>query len=209
MDESTLRDRLRTEWRSLRSLVWRSSDYSLCCHQCSCGRIFPGKSKDKKRFVELLVRAAPETAGLISLPLLFNSKLPDEVNLANLEAHLSKFQPSQIITTSDVDLPENQTLNLCPGLPIKQVRSNSYACLLYEEVRSSYMHEYDAGNRTNPWAMSIKDNQPASYVNIVNANRRIHFHIEWLALIAKRCASYANELQFLPQSDPAEWWLGD
>lgn len=169
--------------------------------------LHPGKGKDKVRFVELLTDASPSDCGLISVPLLI-SHLRRKQSVAEadvLEARFSPYPLSQVVSTRDVDVPEKDILPFIPNYPLKDIRACSYAVLLYQEIRSSYAHQYDPGERADAWPMTLLRNEPASYVNVIGEPRRVHFHIEWIAKIAIRAAEYAD-VKLPPFPDPAEWW---
>ena len=172
---------------------------------------WPGQKLDRVRFVELLVGMATSlpSPAFISVPLLIQD-LRDKL-LSNeadsLARALMPFGTALVITGSDVDKNESELLLICPTIPVNLLRKNSYACLLYEDVRSSYAHEYRPGERADSWPMTMKANQCVSYVNKIT-ERRIHFHVEWLALLAIELAKVLDELDTkLPLPVPEQWWI--
>lgn len=180
--------------------------------------VWPGRGIDQKRFVELLVRIGPSTISLtsISVPLLSDhlTATGDHANSAVLKEALLSFSPTRIVTGLDVDKVEAEVLTLCPSLDLKIIRRHSYACLLYEEVRSSYAHEYRPGDRADSWAMTQYAGQAVSYVNrllrpqIPETGRFIHFHIEWLRQMAINLAVSIDALTTtIPRSFPTAWWI--
>jgi len=173
---------------------------------------------DRKRFVELLVRFGSSTTTLttISVPLLVQhlTAAGDHANSAVLMKALLSFSPTRIVSGPEVDRAEAEILTLCPSLERKTIRGHSYACLLYEEVRSSYAHEYRPGSRADSWAMTQYAGQAVSYVNrllepgIPETNRFIHFHSEWLTQMATDLAASIDALaSTIPRSVPAAWWI--
>lgn len=175
--------------------------------------VWPGKNTDRARFVQVLVDFSPAEchATKLSIPLLIGrlnqSSLQTEA--VSLQKQFLCFDPSRILTGEEVDQTEEAILSLCPSLPTKMLRQFSYASLLYEEVRSAYVHEYSAGDRADSWAMTSKDNASISYVNwVTDPNRHIHFHIEWLARMAIEVArAIESSQQAIPRSAPNAWWV--
>jgi hypothetical protein len=173
--------------------------------------VWPDRGLDRVRFVELLIKMTPSSPSpaTISVPLLVQhlrtESLTAEAN--TLVRALMPFGSSLVITGSDVDKSEFELLSICPAIPVGLLRKNSYACLLYEDVRSSYAHEYRPGGRADSWPMTMLQGQCVSYVNKVT-ERRVHFHIEWLARIAVELAECIDALDAtLPLVRPATWWI--
>lgn len=180
--------------------------------------IWPGRGIDRKRFVELLVRLGASTtiSRSISVPLLVQhlAVTGDQANAAALTKALLAFSPTRIVTGPEVDRAEAEVLALCPSLDLKAIREHSYACLLYEEVRCSYAHEYRPGNRADSWAMTQYIGQAVSYVNRLlepgtpRTGRFIHFHIEWLSQMAVNLAGSVDNLaSTIPRPVSAAWWI--
>lgn len=180
--------------------------------------VWPGDRIDRKRFVELLVRIASLSASTtsISVPLLVQhlAATGDHANSTTLARALLSFSPTRVVAGPEVDRGEIEVLTLCPSLDIKTVRRHSYACLLYEDVRSAYAHEYRPGSRADSWAMTEYEGQPVSYVNRLlkpgtpETGRFIHFHIEWLRHVAVDLASNVDALATtIPRSHPGVWWI--
>lgn len=180
--------------------------------------VWPGRGIDRRRFVELLVRIGSSTAvrTSISVPLLIQhlSAIGDHANSAVLTKALLSFSSTRIVAGPEVDRAESDVLTLCPSLDLKTIRGHSYACLLYEEIRSSYAHEYRPGSRADSWAMTQYIGQAVSYVNRLlkpetpKTERLIHFHIEWLRQMAIDLAMSIDILASeIPRSVPASWWI--
>lgn len=180
--------------------------------------VWPGRGIDRRRFIELLVRFGTSTTTLtsISVPLLVQHLVAggDHANSAVLTKAWLSFSPTRIVSGREVDRTEAELLLLCPLLDRKTIRGHSYACLLYEEVRSSYAHEYRAGSRADSWAMTQYAGEPVSYVNrlvkpgIPETHRFIHFHSEWLTRMATDLAESVDALaSTIPRSFPAAWWI--
>ncbi|WP_143752167.1 hypothetical protein [Marinobacter profundi] len=212
----------RTEWMATKSNIalklaqgdcgagYAESVIILCSAiSAVAAELWPGKRKDRARFIELIVHSTPSSGRLVSVPLLLEilkgEGRTQEIQLLNDQ--LGRFQETRVLTSEDIDLKEEEVFASVPNLSLKAVRSCSYANLLYDEIRSSYVHQYDPGNRANPWPMSSRKTSPASYVNVLNRPREIHFHVEWLANIAHQAAVFADGLPSVPLTDPDSWWI--
>ncbi len=171
----------------------------------------PRDSIDKARFVELLKDSASPSimSTHISVPLLIDRLYLDSraSEVAVLRQYLP--EPFTILTGTNVDKSEVELRTLCPSLPIKDIRSCSYANILYEEVRSGYMHKYKPSDRAESWPITAKQDQAVSYVNVIKGPyRRIHFHIEWVAKLAMTVAESADCIESaIPLKRPLYWWI--
>ena len=174
---------------------------------------WPGTGIDKKRFVEIIKDYCD--AGLnssrVSIPLLVGYLRDSGKTLEadTLRRKFMDFQKSRVLTGDDIDRPEAEILSVCPGLSHKELRRFAYPSILYEEVRSSFVHEYRAGGKADSWQMSYKQDIGVSYVNWINdPDRHIHFPVEWMGKVAESIAEVAdrNASRF-PLSPPAAWWL--
>lgn len=175
--------------------------------------VWPGRKIDHVRFVELLVKmtSSSPSPALISVPLLVQNLQAKSllVEAETLARALMPFGETRVITGLEVDKNELELLSICPAIPVDLLRKNSYACLLYEDVRSSYAHEYRPGERTDSWPMTRLSDQCVSYVN-KPTRRCVHFHIEWLARLAIELAARLDELDaMLPLPNPKQWWIRD
>ena len=180
--------------------------------------VWPGSKFDRKRFIELLVRLEPSRnyAMTISVPLLVRHlELTSSKASAQLltNAFLA-FSQTRVVTGIDVDKIEGEIVSICPVLSPELIRKFSYACLLYEEVRSPYAHQYKPGARADSWPMTMSEDQRVSYVNRLRAagipetERLIHFHIAWLTKLAIDVASDIDvHSATLPRQVPAVWWI--
>jgi len=186
--------------------------------------VWPGSNIDRARFVELLVRfeSSPRVSMNISVPLLVQhletASSKDSKDSNDCAALLTKeflpFSSTRVVTGPEVDKTESELVLICPVLTPKTVRKFSYACLLYEQVRSSYAHEYQPGAKADSWPMTMCQGQSVSYVNrllgagIPETARLIHFHIEWLTKLAVDLAGSIDETcATLPHQEPSSWWI--
>lgn len=176
--------------------------------------IWPGKYKDKNRFVELLIQYSDESLGAkrISVPLLIQA-LRDLEYKEEGKCLSDQFMPecsSQVITGPDVDKGENEITSICPNIPIKLLRQNCCAHILYTEVRSGYVHQYMLGKRSDSWAMASQRRRvEISYVNRADrADRLIHYNINWLVSVIRSVVKVTGDhIPSLVNSEFENWWL--
>jgi len=174
--------------------------------------VWPGRRHDKARFVELLKDFAPVEFNVtrISIPLLV-AHLRDKGLYRESEIIRKAFLdylPSQVLTGDDVDKSETDILALCNALDIKDLRINSYASLLYGEIRSDYAHEYRTGQLSDPWPMT-REETSISYVNwACKPDKHIHFHVPWMSKLVLSVAGAIDAIgEGLPRPKPKNWWL--
>jgi hypothetical protein len=177
---------------------------------------WPGSGRDKKRFVEALVKHArishPE---FISVPLLISGAGHQQQHAlrSTFIAPLEHGIPSTILSGNEVDKPEQDIFSVCLGLGLHKIRRYSYANLLYEEIRCGYSHEYDPGEKARSWSVGARvADTPTTYVNMLSdcdqRTRLIHFHIEWIAdVVTEIACSLDKQAQMLPLSEPEKWWI--
>jgi hypothetical protein len=180
--------------------------------------VWPGRGIDRVRFIELLVRFAPDASvpTRISIPLLVRdlSLAGSDVSAKQLGNEFLNFGETRVVIGSETDKPESEVLAISPTVPLKLVRQFSYACLLYQDVRSAYAHEYQPGARADSWPMTMSRSEAVSYVNrLVGPGeaatvRLIHFHIAWWAELAIGIAkSIDAQSRAVPRSPPLNWWI--
>lgn len=177
---------------------------------------WPGPSKDKARFVELLVRLGKfrNLCATVSIPLLVQEleALGRGPEATALRRATSLPDSARILVGPDVDRSESDVLAVCPSIDLQFVRAYSYAALLYQEIRSSYAHEYRPGTSANSAPMTADLGEAVSYSNqlreptFTRLDRSIHFHVPWLRELARDLADSVDATS-LPQSDPIVWWI--
>jgi hypothetical protein len=194
---------------------------------------WPGKKKDRKRFIELLVRHgnAPPSAARISAPLLCadlrrTGKVAEAVVLEGLRPRaLGRANNGTILTEADVDMEEAEVRSACPALAVTDIRSFSYGSLVYGELRCAFVHEYQFGERATSRPMT---DRPAgvSYSNsieFISADlpakvrhgqresrswREIVFHYKWLEALTRSCVTSLDAIESrLPLAGPPCWWI--
>lgn len=178
-------------------------------------RTWTGKSKDRKRFNEILVCFCPNNLYLtrISIPLLIQDLNKKNSPLAtSLSEAFDSYCPTRIITGNEVDKGEAEILKVVPDLTIKEIRGYSYANLLYQEVRSGLVHEYRPTEKASIYPMA-KASEDISYVNTLNQDsgttcRKICFEYDWLEKVVEALRDSLDLVwQNAPRSDPSDWWI--
>lgn len=178
--------------------------------------VWPGSGMDKARFVELLVRFGEnrDLCSTVSVPLLVQEleALNRNSEATVLRRAASLPDSARIVVGPEVDRSESEVLAACPSLDPVFVRTFSYAVLLYQEIRSSYAHEYQPGPSADSAPMTATADQAVSYVNYIReptytrSDRVIHFHMSWLRELARDLAD-ALDATILPQPTPSLWWI--
>lgn len=178
--------------------------------------IWPGRGIDQRRFVETLVRFGniPEGPSTISAPLLYAS-LKNSKEKETIRKTFLNFPYGRILLGSDVDQSESKIQAVCPTLPLKDLRSFSYANLLYKLIRSPYTHEYSPDENACPFPMTIDKSAGISYVNRLlslqpNSGYRhlICFHLPWLADLVVSIGQQVDTIApYLPLPTSRRWWL--
>ncbi len=177
--------------------------------------LWDGRGIDRARFIEMLVQfgAHSSECKTVSIPLLVQELNNSSRNSDALKIQRAFSLPSsaRVLTGPDVDKSERDVLSVCPQLDLKEVRSFSYASILYSEIRSSYAHEYRPGERADSWPMTMLANQRVSYINRMTVSmemrRLVHIHVEWFAQLAIELASAVDQLaNTLPLPRPQAWW---
>ena len=164
--------------------------------------VWPGKGKDRRRFVEVWARYSDSSlhANRISLPLLADElwtyRLSEECNaVETLRPELLRLG-AQVVTGDDIDVSEADVLRACPTLDARRIRCNSYGALYYRQVRSSVVHEYQFGARAVTWPMTTRK-AGVSYANYAipgagsmttRSERHIHYGLPWLSEIVRSIA---------------------
>ena len=117
---------------------------------------------------------------------------------------------TQVITGNDVDKTIDELKVAYPSIDVTTLKKNSYACVLYEEIRSGYVHEYKPGKRSDSWAMSgVRQNGSISYINRLDKpDRLIYFNVLWLGDLVKEIVDALSKSDPLPTFNTySSWWL--
>lgn len=176
--------------------------------------VWPGNGIDRVRFVQLLKDFAPShlSATRISIPLLVGYLRTSGRNTESetIRQVLLNEEPSLILTGDDIDKPEIEIREMFPALNLGKLREQSYANLLYREVRSAYAHEYRPGDRAVSWPMTQRKGVAISYFNWADKpDRHIHFHRDWISKVALAVAQAVDAAASdgLPRNKPKQWWV--
>lgn len=183
--------------------------------------LWPGEGSDRARFVELWIRYADPKlrADYVSIPLLRRFLLRTQRlrDVAVLEEARSQMfglgHGTRVLRGVDVDLSETEVTALDTTITRAELRRYAYPSVFYKHVRSNLVHEYKLSeDAATHFATRLEAN--VSYVNrhdpdsLELSRRLIHFHIKWLAdvarSIARNTAQWIQNFQVLPRPDP--WW---
>ncbi|KKL14557.1 hypothetical protein LCGC14_2514450, partial [marine sediment metagenome] len=141
---------------------------------------WPSRRKDKKRFVELLVRHSPEDfhTSWVSIPALISKGIISEE-----ETLYRNGNSTRIFCGEEIDLCFNKACVQYPNIKSKQLRKHCYASLIYEWLRCGYAHEYCLqGNATHVPA-SRKEARVSYIGRLTGENcktkRMLSFHIDY------------------------------
>ncbi len=173
---------------------------------------WPGRSIDKKRYLQLLAQYAPATK-MISTPRLCaflssQKKHDQEMRIRNQYPNIPN--DGRIVLGPEIDHNEDEILRI-QGLDIdlSDLRECSYAAILYRDLRTSYTHEYKIGDHTDCIRMTSSTEPCVSYTNMLGkSTRQIHFPLRLIADITKQCAISVDQLNgTLPRERPETWWI--
>lgn len=175
---------------------------------------WPGRNQDRKRFVELLVKYTGVSLNCqkVSAPLLVGAvRSSGDIPLAErIKSDLLPLSDTRVITGNDVDKTIDELKMAYPSIDVKTLKKNSYACVLYEEVRSGYVHEYRPGGRSDSLAMgTARQNSSISYINRLDKiDRLIYFNVSWLANLIGEIVDALSKSDPLPKFNTYKlWWL--
>ncbi|MFA6051347.1 MAG: hypothetical protein WC762_02025 [Methylobacter sp.] len=175
--------------------------------------VWPGRNQDRNRFVELLVKYTDASFNCqkVSVPLLVGAvRNNGDIQLADkIKRDLMLFSDARVITGDDVDKTIDELKAAYPSIDLTILKKNSYACVLYEEIRSGYVHEYRPGERSDSWAMTAGQSS-ISYINRVDKpDRLIYFNVEWLAKLIGEVVDTLSKFESMPVFNAySPWWLG-
>jgi len=176
--------------------------------------IWPGKYQDRKRFVELLIKYTdiPLNCEKVSIPLLVGAiRNSGDIQLADkIKKDLIPFCDTRVLTGDDIDKTLDELKSNYPAIDTKTLKKNSYANILYEEIRSGYVHEYRPGERSDSWDMSgLRQNSSISYINRLDkTDRLIYFNVSWLTKIIEEIVENLLKTSSLPVfNNYNSWWL--
>jgi len=169
---------------------------------------------DRRRFIELLVRFAPDRALVtrVSIPVLCEELLMSGQTLELTAISKQVLEPSSLVVVGeDIDQSEELVLSTVGSIETAFLRKFSYASVLYTEVRSGYVHECHPSERATSQPMTHKTDVAVSYSNLLieiedRVRRQIHFHLEWLGETALEIARRLDEYH-VGFVRPEKWWV--
>jgi len=179
--------------------------------------LWPGEGKDRLRFVEIWATYSPPDLkpNLISVPRLLSSlekegqhDLVKKVRSTHPQAFPPYKLDTLVVTSEDVDKPEDELVALVPELDTWQLRKFSYGDVFYRNVRSGYTHLYRPKEYARDYSMA-DETKSVRYVNVNNlAYRPIYFPIAWVAdLVESVLTRVTTSGSKQPLPDPQSWWV--
>jgi hypothetical protein len=184
----------------------------ICCALSAvAAKVWPGKGIDRARFTELLVRycdVQPQPT-TISIPALIR-KLAGKQEQAEVRRYFWQVQPCAVVNAASVDQDESAVRAKVPGLSLRDVRAASYAAILYEDLRSGLVHEYDLQSNLMDWSFSPRQELIYQYRN---SEHSLFMPMDYLPSVARSAATAAFDAwekrsawkQELPR--PTRWWI--
>lgn len=165
---------------------------------------WPGTGIDKRRFVELLVRHAPEDsrASWVSVPALINAGFVAESDTP----YGPPGESTRIFCDHEIDLAFDDAKAKYSHVPTRQLRRHSYACLIYEWLRCGYAHEYCPHENITHVPASRRKAR-ISYIGRGTPRglkRMASFHLDYLMELAQH---HVSTLPTTPSPAPNPWWL--
>jgi hypothetical protein len=191
----------------------------LCCALGALAtKLWPGLRIDRQRFTQLLIDFSPTQFNLklISTPVLA-WQLRDQGDTStsiNLATHFFPGHPTEDLQPALVDQEDTVVFAAFPHLDRKSIRRASYASVIYSDLRSGLVHEYDFSGPITSMALSDKISRP-SYLNITyedgQTRRLLHLPFEFiltvLSAVAESLLSYWENASEYEKSRPPSWWV--
>lgn len=222
---------------------------------------------DKKRFVQFLIEyssALHPPVDTISVDLLIrqllNGSRPDEANILIKQffhseyAYFSKSPPhyydnspqdiqyapgtlSKIYHPHEIDASEEKILELAPALQRREIRKCSYANIIYSDLRSGLVHEYEPTGNVAEFGWNRSGDRLAYINNLImpseedvkafanqykieiqeardslsQTQRRLYFPYEYirdaLTGAANSLFAYWRNTSELSRTEPTNWWM--
>lgn len=237
----------------------------LCCAiSALAATVWPGKGIDRKRYIQLLIEFTPPKFDVQKISVIhLVSSLQDKAQLdaANILisarfkselAYLSKSpmtygyldgEPlyagtlSPIFDPAEVDLDEVEAFELIPKFEKSEIRRSSYASIIYSELRSGLVHEYELFPNLASRGWPGKEDQ-LCYINFLKlpkedavsdvakrcgiseeqarnalsrTERRLYFPYSFIRNLIKETAEsvfvYWESAEEFTKPKPASWWI--
>ena len=206
--KSFLKDRVRLVRELMNSgpnVAYADLCLILCAALSACAALrWPGKKIDRKRFIELLVlHSNPDhNAGWISVPALISNGLLQE----SVTPYGKPGEFTRIFCDYEIDMDIANARTSYPSVKDSDLRSHSYACLIYEWIRCGYAHEYCLNGHATSVPASYRPAK-VSYIgslNGVNISRVACFHIDYLIALTDY---HVDHIPLAPDRIPIKWWI--
>lgn len=164
---------------------------------CAASR-WPGTGIDKKRFIELLVSETADSlkADWVSIPTLINK---GDIKIG--ETLYGTEGETRIFCGHEIDLPLAKAKERFPNVSLKTLKQQSYASLIYSNLRCGYSHEYMHSIGMTPFPPSRK-NARISYIGR-GAQKISCFHSSYLIELAEY---HVQQFVAEPLNRPDGWW---
>lgn len=176
-----------------------------CILKAMAAELWPAKSKERQRFVQLLIDYTPSMLGAktISVPLL-SGYLSGRGWIAEAEAMAARYAAANKrgrMLGIDVDMTEYELVSLYPNVPKATIRQFSYASLLFDEI-SLRAPSFTAERSWNADAPSTE----ISYLKkSENADWSIHFGTDWSRALVVCAEELSRPIS--PNKAFDDWWL--
>jgi len=178
-----------------------------CAVLSACAsRRWPGRGKDKQRFIELLVNHSPDCfhASWVSVPELLNQGLIQE-------SQTPYGQPgnhTRIYCGEEIDCSFADATVRFPNVCGRDLRRHCYASLIYERLRCGYAHEYwHHANIT--YVPASRSMARVSYIGRstqTGTKRMVSFHVDYLIQLAEH---HVSSLPGSCSPRPRKWWIDE
>jgi hypothetical protein len=165
-----------------------------------------GRGIDRKRFIELLVKQSKNDfhTSWVSIPALINQRF-----ISEKEAPYRRGNSTRIFRGEEIDLPLDKAREQYPNLPLKKLKENCYASLIYERLRCGYAHEY-CSHEDITHVPASRHKSRVSYIGRTfpggDLKRMVSFHLDYLMDIAKY---HVSNISSKKSSPPETWWILD
>ncbi|MBN1826379.1 MAG: hypothetical protein JW958_08940 [Candidatus Eisenbacteria bacterium] len=172
---------------------------------------------DRKRFVETIHRFAGHKylADLISTDLLVRSLEDKKKKEAGFLKHLTTFKPGDMPSGADISKPDSEITRFCPSLEKGTIRNYCYSSLLYDLLRSPYVHEYRHHEDVVTWILDHLWSNNMYYrdsgrlLDKTTRRYRLYFGLGWIAGVAHSITQNLDEQ--IPKDEeverPDKWWI--
>ena len=214
-----------------------------CATSALAALMWPGRKKDKHRFVQFLIDFAPSERAIkrISIPVLI-AKMKAAGQTANADKLRTQFYPQsrqEILYADRVDQNEVEVLKVTEGLETWRVRESSYAGIIYSDLRSGLVHEYQLAPFMVGFSYSSQTDTP-SYFNMPDepdhvrvkqlatqnaldedivrdtlskSERYINFPYDYLRSVmvgaANQACAFWQNADSFERPEPLPWWIGE